>query len=62
LIVSHNNFDHAAGLREAVAEDLTIIARRGNEGVFRELTTHPAPDFPDALGRSPKPFKFPTGG
>jgi glyoxylase-like metal-dependent hydrolase (beta-lactamase superfamily II) len=58
LIVSHNHFDHAAGLREAVAEDLTIISRRGNEGVFRELTTHPSPDFPDALGRSPKPFKF----
>ena len=58
LIVSHNHFDHAAGLREAVAEGLTIIARRGNEGVFRELATHPAPDFPDDLARSPKPFKF----
>ena len=58
LIVSHNHFDHAAGLREAVAEGLTIISRRGSEGIFRELATHPAPDFPDDLGRSPKPFKF----
>jgi len=58
LIVSHNHFDHAAGLREAVAEGLTIISRRGSEGIFHELATHPAPDFPDDLAKSPKPFKF----
>ena len=58
LIVSHNHFDHAAGLRQAVAEELTIISRRGSEGIFRELATHPAPDFPDDLAKSPKPFKF----
>jgi glyoxylase-like metal-dependent hydrolase (beta-lactamase superfamily II) len=58
LIVSHNHFDHAAGLRQAVAEGLTIIAGRGNEGVFREMATHAAPDFPDNLAKSPKPFKF----
>jgi phosphoribosyl 1,2-cyclic phosphodiesterase len=58
LIVSHNHFDHAAGLRTAVAEGLTIISRRGSEGIFRELATHPAPDFPDELAKSPKPFKF----
>jgi glyoxylase-like metal-dependent hydrolase (beta-lactamase superfamily II) len=58
LIVSHNHFDHAAGLRQAVAEGLTIISRRGSEGIFREMATHPAPDFPDDLARSPKPFKF----
>ena len=58
LIVSHNHFDHAAGLRQAVAEGLTIISRRASEGVFREMATHPAPDFPDDLAKSPKPFKF----
>jgi glyoxylase-like metal-dependent hydrolase (beta-lactamase superfamily II) len=58
LIVSHNHFDHAAGLREAVAEGLTIISGRGSEGVFREMATHPAPDFPDDLAKSPKLFKF----
>jgi glyoxylase-like metal-dependent hydrolase (beta-lactamase superfamily II) len=58
LIVSHNHFDHAAGLREAVAQGLAIIFRRGREGIFRELATHPAPDFPDDLGYAPKPFKF----
>jgi glyoxylase-like metal-dependent hydrolase (beta-lactamase superfamily II) len=58
LIVSHNHFDHAAGLRQAVAEGLTIISRRGSEGIFRELATHPSPDFPDDLAKSVKSFKF----
>lgn len=58
LIVSHAHFDHVAGVRQAVAEGLTIISRRGNEGILRELATHAAPDFPDDLAKSPKPFKF----
>ena len=58
LIVSHAHFDHVAGVRQAVAEGLTIISRRGNEGIFREMATHPAPDFPDDLAKSPKPLKF----
>ena len=57
-IVSHAHFDHVAGLRQGVAEGLTIIARRGNEGIFREMATHAAPDYPDDLAKSPKPFKF----
>jgi len=35
-----------------------VISRQGNEGIFRELATHPAPDFPDDLAKSPKPLKF----
>jgi len=58
LIVSHAHFDHVAGLRQAVAEGLTVVSRRGNEGIFREMATHPAPDFPDDLAKSPKPLKF----
>jgi glyoxylase-like metal-dependent hydrolase (beta-lactamase superfamily II) len=57
-IISHAHFDHVAGLRQGVAEGLTIIARRGNEGIFREMATHAAPDYPDDLAKSPKPFKF----
>lgn len=57
-IASHAHFDHVAGLRQAVAEGLTVIARRGNEGIFREMAAHPAPDFPDDLAKSPKPLKF----
>lgn len=58
LIVSHAHFDHVAGVRQAVAEGLTVISRRGNEIILREMATHAAPDFPDDLAKSPKPFKF----
>jgi glyoxylase-like metal-dependent hydrolase (beta-lactamase superfamily II) len=58
LIASHNHFDHTAGLRQAVAEGLTIVQRRGSEPQFRDMVAHAAPDFPDDLARSPKPLKF----
>ena len=58
LITTHNHFDHLAGIRDAVAEGLTVIARRENEPLYRELATHADPDFPDALAHSPKPLKF----
>jgi glyoxylase-like metal-dependent hydrolase (beta-lactamase superfamily II) len=57
-IVSHHHFDHSGGLRTAVAEGLTIVMQRGNEGLVREMTSRPAKLFPDALGRAPKPLKF----
>lgn len=58
VIQSHHHFDHSSGLRTAVAEGLTVIARRGNEGIFREMTSRPATLFPDALGRRPMSLKF----
>jgi glyoxylase-like metal-dependent hydrolase (beta-lactamase superfamily II) len=58
VIQSHHHFDHSAGLRAAVAEGLTIISRRGNEGIFREMVARPARQFPDALGRNPRPLRF----
>ena len=60
VIQSHHHFDHSVGLRAAVAQGLTIISRRGNEGIFREMVARPCKKilFPDALGRSPKPLKF----
>jgi glyoxylase-like metal-dependent hydrolase (beta-lactamase superfamily II) len=58
VIQSHHHFDHSVGLRAAVAEGLTVISRRGNEGIFREMVARPARQFPDALGRNPKPLKF----
>jgi hypothetical protein len=41
-----------------VAEGLTIISKPGNEGIFREMAEHPAPDFPDVLERHRRPMKF----
>jgi glyoxylase-like metal-dependent hydrolase (beta-lactamase superfamily II) len=60
VIVSHHHFDHTGGLRAAVAEGLTIITARGNEGIMREVTSRPAKRFPDALGRSPRALKIRT--
>jgi hypothetical protein len=58
VIQTHHHFDHSVGLRAAVAQGLTVISRRGNEGIFREMVARPAKLFPDALGRSPKPLQF----
>ena len=58
VIQTHHHFDHSVGLRAAVAQGLTIISRRGNEGIFREMVERPARMFPDALGRNPRPLKF----
>lgn len=58
LIVSHNHFDHAAGVRQAVAEGLTIISKDGNEQLFREMVAHAAPDYPDEQARRKAPLKF----
>ena len=58
VIQSHHHFDHSVGLRAAVAQGLTIISRRGNEGIFREMVARPARLFPDALARNPRPLTF----
>lgn len=58
LIASHEHFDHVTGLRQAVANGLTVISRRASGEQFKEMVEHPAPDFPDDLARHPKPFKF----
>jgi glyoxylase-like metal-dependent hydrolase (beta-lactamase superfamily II) len=58
LIQSHHHFDHTAGLRQAVAEGLTIISRRDNEVIFREMTSRPAPNFPDDLARNGRRLTF----
>jgi glyoxylase-like metal-dependent hydrolase (beta-lactamase superfamily II) len=58
VIVTHHHFDHSGGLRAAVSRGLNVVARRGNEGIFREMVARPAPNFPDALARNPQPLKF----
>jgi hypothetical protein len=58
VIQTHHHFDHSVGLRAAVAQGLTVISRRGNEGIFREMVARPAKLFPDALGRNPKALQF----
>jgi len=58
VIISHHHSDHAAAVRGAVARGLTIIAEKGNEGLYREFVARPAVKFPDALARTPRPMTF----
>lgn len=58
LITSHQHLDHVDGIRVAVAEGLTIITRRANQQIIREMVTHPAPDYPDELALHPRAVKF----
>ena len=58
LVVSHHHFDHTGGIRQAMAEGLTIIAHKGTEGLFREIALRKGTIAPDALGANPKPLKF----
>ena len=58
VIWSHHHFDHSSGLRQAVAEGLTIVSRRDNGIIFREMASRRAPNFPDDLERNFQPLKF----
>jgi glyoxylase-like metal-dependent hydrolase (beta-lactamase superfamily II) len=58
VVWSHHHFDHSSGVRQAVAEGLTIISRRDNGVIFREMTSRRAPNFPDDLERNFQPLKF----
>ena len=58
VIISHHHFDHSGGLRTAVAEGLAVITQRGNAELFKDMASRPAKQFPDALGKNPKPIKI----
>jgi len=58
VIVSHHHFDHTGGIREAMAQGLTVIAHKGTEGLFREIAARKGTIAPDAIGTNPKPLKF----
>ncbi len=57
-IISHHHFDHTGGIRQAIAEGLTLIAHKGNEGLFREIAARKGTIGPDAIGSNVKPLKF----
>lgn len=58
LIPSHNHFDHTSGLRQAIAEGITIIGRPASGVQFADMAARRAPDFPDDLEKTRLPLKF----
>lgn len=57
LIPSHNHFDHVRGIRQAVAEGITIITRPITAAQFAETLEGATPEYPDDYSRNPQPMK-----
>ena len=57
LIPSHNHFDHVRGIRQAVAEGITIITRPLTAAQFEETLQGANPEYPDDYSRNPQPMK-----
>jgi glyoxylase-like metal-dependent hydrolase (beta-lactamase superfamily II) len=53
VVNTHAHFDHAAGLRTAVAEGATIVTHRSNIRFLRHALNRPRTLRPDALSRAP---------
>ncbi|UUX94721.1 MBL fold metallo-hydrolase [Aquabacterium sp. J223] len=55
LVNSHPHFDHAGGLRTAVAEGATIVTHQANVPWLERLFAQPNSVRPDAMARAGKP-------
>ena len=60
LINSHQHFDHAGGVRAAVAEGATIITQAGNKPYFERVFAIQNKIAPDQFAKSGKKAKFKT--
>ena len=58
VVNSHTHFDHAGGLRAAVAEGATIITQSQNKSYFEKAFIIPNRISPDALAKSGKKPKI----
>jgi len=60
LINSHQHFDHAGGVRTAVAEGMTIVTQEGNQAFYAKALATPNTIDPDHLAKSRAKPKFLT--
>ncbi|MBM3769761.1 MAG: MBL fold metallo-hydrolase [Acidimicrobiia bacterium] len=60
VVNTHHHFDHAAGLRAAVAEGLAVVTHVGNEAFVKEIVARAHSRHPDTLARQPRPLTVET--
>jgi glyoxylase-like metal-dependent hydrolase (beta-lactamase superfamily II) len=60
LVNTHTHFDHSGGLREFVAEGVTIITHENNKPYYDKVWARPRTLNPDVLSKSPKAPIFET--
>lgn len=58
VINTHHHFDHAGGIRAAVAEGLTVITHNENIPFYRNVVSRQFTIIPDQLSRSPRAPEF----
>ena len=56
-VSSHSHFDHAGGLRAAVAEGAAVIAQQGNKAYYEKAFANPNRIAPDLLAKSGRKAK-----
>jgi glyoxylase-like metal-dependent hydrolase (beta-lactamase superfamily II) len=54
VVNSHHHFDHAGGIRAAMAEGLTIITQAQNKPYYERIAAMPHTINPDRLSKAPK--------
>ncbi len=57
VVSTHHHFDHAGGVRAAIAEGLMVITHSGNAAFFRELARRRHFIVADALANSRRPAR-----
>lgn len=54
VVNSHNHFDHAGGIRAAMAEGYTLVTHTSNVAYYQRVATMPHTVNPDRLAKTPK--------
>ena len=60
VVNTHAHYDHAGGLRQYVAEGITVITHESNQAFFEKVWARPRTIEPDTLSQSPKPVMIET--